>query len=401
MNLRIGFDLRPLQLSSQLMGIGVYIRNLLSEISKFDKGNHFVFLVVEGKEIPKLGFPEDFSHEFLDIPTMFEEHLNVFRDKFALHKIVEKNSLDLVHFPSPFELKINFDLREHNERAILTIHDLTPLLYGDILFTGKRRLLKPLYNYLLRNVKNAGTIISVSENTGNDLVGKLNVPKDKIMVIYEAANEVFKPIEDKDYLEEIRKKYNLPEKFILSVGGFSKHKNLDILPELIALLKLEYLIEIPVVMAGSGDELNSNLFKQRVEEMGLSEYFHFPGYVTAEDLVAFYNLATVFIFPSKYEGFGLPLVEAMSCGTPCVVSNVSSLPEIADDAALTFDPNRLADCAEVVHQAISSPETSEELRQKGIKRAKEFSWEKTARETMKLYEEVGAALRKKKSQQKK
>lgn len=395
MNLRIGFDLRPLQLSSQVMGIGVYIRNLLTQLSEIDRGNKYIFLTVEGKELPEFSFPSNFSHDFLEIPTLFEEHLNVFRDKFALHKIVEKNQLDIVHFPSPFELKIHFDLKEYNERAIITVHDLTPLIYGDMLFTGKRRLLRPLYDYLLRSVKNAGNIIAVSGNTRNDLVEKLNVPADKISIIHEAAGSMFKPINDREYLLEVRKKYNLPDKFILTAGGFLKHKNLDLLLDLIALLKVEYRIEFPVVMAGKPDKIHYPELKQRAAEMGFKDMVHFPGYVPAEDLAAFYNLSSVFIFPSLYEGFGLPLVEAMSCGTPCIISNVSSLPEIAGDAALQFDPGRIAELSEAVHSVLSSDEIAADLRKKGLKRAEAFSWKKMAEETLNLYNEAGTAVRKK------
>lgn len=377
------------------MGIGVYIRNLVKQLSEMDRGNKYIFLTVEGKELPEFSFPSGFSHEFLGIPTLFEEHLNVFRDKFALHKIVEKNQLDIVHFPSPFELKIHFDLREHNDRAIITVHDLTPLIYADMLFTGKRRLLKPLYDYLLGSVKNAGNIIAVSENTRNDLVEKLNVPSDKISIIHEAAGDMFKPINDREFLQEIRKKYNLPDKFILTTGGFLRHKNLDILLDLIALLKVEYRIEYPIVMAGKTDTVHFPEIKQRAEEMGFKDMVHFPGYVPAEDLAAFYNLASVFIFPSLYEGFGLPLVEAMSCGTPCIISNVSSLPEIAGDAALQFDPGRIAELSEAVHNVLSSDETTADLRRKGLKRAEAFSWKKMAQETMTLYDEAGTAARKK------
>ena len=395
MNLRIGFDIRPLQLSSQVMGIGVYIKNLLTKLSEVDRGNKYIFLTVEGKELPEFSFPSNFSHDFLEIPTLFEEHLNVFRDKFALHKIVEKNQLDIVHFPSPFELKIHFDLREHNQRAIITVHDLTPLIYGDMLFTGKRRLLRPLYDYLLRSIKNAGNIIAVSGNTRNDLVEKLNVPADKISVIHEAASTIFKPVEDRDYLEKVRKKYNLPDKFILTAGGFLKHKNLDIMLDLIALLNVEYRIECPVVMAGKTDTVNFPEIKQRAEEMGFKDKVHFPGYVPAEDLAAFYNMASVFVFPSLYEGFGLPLVEAMSCGTPCIISNASSLPEIAGDAALQFDAARIAELSEAVNSVLSSDEVAKDLREKGLKRAEAFSWKKTAEETLNLYNEAGTAIRKK------
>lgn len=395
MNLRIGFDIRPLQLSSQVMGIGVYIRNLLKQLSEMDRGNRYIFLTVEGKELPDLSFPTGFSHEFVGIPTLFEEHLNVFRDKFALHKIVEKNQLDIVHFPSPFELKIHFDLREHNDRTIITVHDLTPLIYADILFTGKRRLLKPLYDFLLRSVKHAGNIIAVSGNTRNDLVEKLNVPADKISVIYEAAGDMFKPIDDRKFLRDVKQKYNLPDKFILTTGGFLPHKNLDILLDLIALLKVEYLLEYPVVMAGKTDVVHFPEIKERAEEMGFKDMIHFPGYVPSEDLAALYNLASVFIFPSLYEGFGLPLVEAMSCGTPSVISNVSSLPEIAGNAALQFGPTRIAELSEAVHNILSSDELATDLRKKGLARAGEFSWKKMAQETLNLYNEAGTALRKK------
>jgi len=386
MILRIGFDLRPTQLSSQVMGIGTYIKNLIGTISHLDHKNKYVFLRVKDRPPPILRLPPKFKYEFVDIPSMFEDHLNVLRDKVALHKIVYDHNLDVVHFPSPFELKIHFDLKQYNPRSILTVHDLTPLFFGDLLFKGRYKLLKHLYSYLAGSIHRAGHIIAVSGNTRDDLLEKMNIPEEKISVIYEAAEKVYRPINDKDVLSDIRRKYNLPENFILYVGGFSPHKNLEALLHVIVLLKLEYHLDMALVVAGKKDEVYYPALKLQTENLGISNRVIFTDYVPSEDLAAFYSMASVFALPSLYEGFGLPLVEAMSCGAPCAASDTSSLPEIARDAAVFFNPKIVVEMAEIIHQVLASEEIEKKKKKKGLRRAMDFSWDKCARETMEIYQ---------------
>lgn len=386
--MRIGFDLRPLQLSSQVMGIGVYIFNLIHALADMDRESHYVFPMIEGKDMPSFRFPPSFKYEFEKLPPTFEDHLNVLRDKLSLHKIVDKYKLDVAHFTSPLELKIHFDLKSHNHRSIITIHDLTPLFYGDLIFRRKRRLLKPIFDLLVKDIPRVGNIIAVSKNTKKDLMERLNIPEEKITVIYEGADLVFRPITNKFHLQEAREKFSLPERFLLYVGGFSPHKNLGGLLEAMVILKHEYQVDIPLVIVGGTDSFLYDELKKRVEDLKMTDRVKFAGFVANDELVSFYNLAAAFVFPSFYEGFGLPLVEAMACGTPSIVSDCSSLPEVGGKAAAYFDPKNISHMAEVIHQVISNEDIAREMKAKGIIQAGSFTWERCAQETLDFYRKV-------------
>ncbi|MCD4785958.1 MAG: glycosyltransferase family 4 protein [Candidatus Eremiobacteraeota bacterium] len=386
--MRIGFDLRPLQLSPGVMGIGVYIKNLIANISSIDKENQYFFLVLKDREFPEVNLSPEFQYELIEIPSASNPYLNVIKDKFTLGSIVSKYSLDLIHFTSPLELKLNFDLGKYNNRSVLTIHDLTPLFYGDLIFRKKRRLLKPLFHILLRNIKKAGHLISVSDNTKKDLIERLKIPPEKITVTHLAADDCFRAIDDEYYLDEIKSKYNLPDKFVMYLGGFSLHKNLNSLIEAMVLLQVEYRLDTPLVIAGTKDSFHLPELEKRISELGLTDRVYFPGFIPTVDLPAVYNLASVFVFPSMYEGFGLPPLEAMKCGTPTIVSNTSSLPEIAGSSAIVCNSRDIESLAESMHRILSSVEIADDLKKKGILRAMDFSWEKCARETLDVYKNL-------------
>ncbi|MCE1245317.1 MAG: glycosyltransferase family 4 protein [Firmicutes bacterium] len=386
--MRIGFDLRPLQLSSSVMGIGVYIKNLVKSISAQDRENRYVFLTVEGREIPDIDFAPGFDCEFAKVKMTFENQLNIITDKMNIHKVVDQHSLDIVHFTSPFELKIHFDLKQHRKRSILTIYDLTPKFFSDIIFVKKRALLKPVFNHLLSCVPIGGHFLSISENTKKDMVKLMKIPQEKITVTHLGRDELFQPVEDTVFLESVRRKYTLPEHFALYVGGISPHKNLNSLLEALVLLNVEYHINIPLVIVGKADGFHFQALKERVEYLKLTDRVHFTGYVPDEELAALYSQADLFVMPSLYEGFGLPLLEAMACGAPCAVSGTSSFPEIAGSAAVLFDPKNIDSIAEAMHRVLCSDELKAELKKKGPRKAKLFSWDKTASQTIEAYKKM-------------
>lgn len=386
--MRIGFDLRPLQLSSRVMGIGVYIRNLISSISRIDRENQYFFLVVKDEEFPDIDLVPEFQYELIEIPSAFNPYLNVIKDKFTLRSVVPQHSLDLVHFTSPLELKLHFDMGKYNNRSVLTVYDLTPLFYGNLIFRKKRRLLKPLFHILLREIKKAGHLISISQNTKKDLIERLKIPPEKITVTHLAADDCFRHIDDEFYLNEIKSKYDFPDKFIMYLGGFSPHKNLNSLLEAMVLLQVEYRLDTPLVIVGKTDSFHFPELEKRILELELTDRIHFPGFIPTVDLPAIYNLAAVFVFPSMYEGFGLPPLEAMKCGTPTIVSNTSSLPEVAGSSAIICDPRDIESLAESMHGILSSIEIAEDMKKKGIIRAMDFSWKKCARETLDVYKKL-------------
>lgn len=236
---------------------------------------------------------------------------------------------------------------------ITTYHDVVPLKYPQwshpkIVQVHKRRL------EIVE--KEIDIVIAVSESTKRDLMEVSKIPENKITVIYEAAGEQFKPQAEKD-VQEFKKRMNLPEKFVLSIGGIGERRNLDRVKKIAK---------------------NYNLIITR-EDIPL---------IPDEEMPLLYASAAVLLYPSFYEGFGLPILEAMACGTPVITSNVSSMPEVAGESALLVDPFDENDMQNKIDNLMGSKILKDELRAKGLKRAKLFSWEKTAEHTMEVYKKV-------------
>jgi len=214
------------------------------------------------------------------------------------------------------------------------------------------------------------------------------VANERIKLTCLAADKRFVKIDDEDEKERVRLKYNLPKKFILYVGIPHPIKNVDTLIKAYALARRNYNIDQKLVIVGKANMNNYYLqLLQLIKNLKLEDSVVFPGYIK-DDLPAVYNLADLFVFPSLYENFPLPPMEAIACGTPVIASNVGGIPEIYGDAVITIDPTDIRGLAEAICRVLSSDEMRETLRKKGLERAKMFSWERCARETLKIYEEV-------------
>jgi glycosyltransferase involved in cell wall biosynthesis len=265
--------------------------------------------------------------------------------------------------------------------AVVTIPDVIALLFPKMCKISNHLH----YRALLPAVaKKAKCIITMSHNSKKDIVNTLNVSEDKIDVIYNGVHPSFIQIHDVSRLDFIREKYDLPEKIILFVGNLEPKKNIVRLIDAYSLLKREQEIEHALVIIGKKGWLYDEIFK-KVNALNMDKYIIFLGYVPREDLPLLYNMAEVFVFPSLYEGFGIPPLEAMACGTPVVTSNISSLPEVVGDAAIKVDPQNIRDIAEGVYKVVVNKDLTQRLIAKGLKRARLFSWEKTAKRTLEVY----------------
>ena len=265
--------------------------------------------------------------------------------------------------------------------SVLTIHDLVFRLFP--------HYHKPL-NYAFLNlamplfIRRADHLIAVSHSTRQDLVRLYDVDPDKITVIYEAADPRFRP-QPIEEIRHVQRKYSLPERFILSLGTLEPRKNYQRLVEALALLRQKPETEgWQLVIAGEKGWLYGPFFR-RLEELGLEHEVILLGHVPNEDLPALYSAATLFVFPSLYEGFGLPPLEAMACGTPVVCSRASSLPEVGGRAARYVNPTSTEEIAQAIHEVLVDEVLQEEMRERGVEQAKRFSWERAAQETMALY----------------
>ena len=267
---------------------------------------------------------------------------------------------------------------------MVTIHDL-----GYLHFPRAHRLLDRLYLDLSTrfNARAAAHIIADSQATKRDLVERYGVEPSKISVIYPGYDEeAFQPVREREAIEAVKARYGIAGDYILFVGTIQPRKNLVRLMEAFSLLKRQ-AADLQLVIAGKKGWLYEAIFR-RVEELGLEGQVVFTGYVAEEGLPALFSGARLFVFPSLYEGFGLPVLEAMACGTPVVCSNASSLPEVAGDAALLFDPLDVEGMAAAMGRVLGDERLRAELIERGLQRARGFSWEKCARETLAVLESV-------------
>jgi glycosyltransferase involved in cell wall biosynthesis len=209
--------------------------------------------------------------------------------------------------------------------------------------------------------------------------------EEKIRVINEAANENFKIIQAKDILDDCMKRYNLPEKFILYVGTLEPRKNIVRLLQ--AFSGVHEKTGVPLTIVGKKGWKYKEIFNTFLD-LNLEEKVLFTGYVEPEELPALYNLATLFVYPSLYEGFGLPPLEAMQCGCPVVTSSVSSLPEVVGDAAIKVNPRSIQEIEQAMCRLLSDENLRNNYIEQGVKQAEKFSWERCARETYQVYQEV-------------
>jgi glycosyltransferase involved in cell wall biosynthesis len=269
--------------------------------------------------------------------------------------------------------------------TVVTVYDLIPLLFPQVVSARARFLFRWATRFALRA---ATRIIVISEATRRDLRKYYDLPPEKVAAIPLAADPGFRP-RSSAQIEELRREYALPEDYALYLGSNKPHKNLERLVEAWHQIVQSGAAPTPragpsLVIAGTWDARYPEC-KQLVQALGLDDRVRFFGPVPEEDLPALYSAATLFVFPSLYEGFGLPVLEAMACGIPVVCSKTSSLPEIAGQAALTFDPLDTAGMAAQIETAFYDEARREDMRGRGLERASEFSWAETARRTLDIY----------------
>lgn len=368
--MKIGIDARLYR--SSAAGIGRYSQNLIKNLLELDKENEYMLFMTPADRQEFKSHAKQNSN--LKIVVTDISHYSL-AEQTKLPKILEKEKLDLMHF-----LNFNHPVK-YRGKFIVTIHDLTLLFYPE---TAKRtNFIKQWgFKYVFKNAcQKATRIIAVSESTKKDILKTFNINAQKIKVIYEAADDKSsKDIKTED-IKTLKHKYNIKGPVILYVGQFRRHKNIEGLLKAFEILKKE--IPAKLVLIGKIPE------GFRVDNEAFLSDTLTPGFVSDEELTAWYKIASVFVFPSFYEGFGLPGLEAMTAGTPVVASNRSSLPEIFQDASLYFDPSKPQEIADKMRMVISDKVISDQLIKKGKIQAKKYSWKKTAQETLKIYNSIG------------
>ncbi|RJQ33529.1 MAG: glycosyltransferase family 1 protein [Actinobacteria bacterium] len=354
-------------------GVGNYIYNLVNNLCDIGQENQYqlYFNYVRPKENPFIGFNQ-VKNRF---PVKFSRYLNKF---FPIEICTGK--VDIFHGPNYFVPQ------KTKAKRVVTIHDLGFILYPDAMLGNDA-------SYYLKKVpkliEESDHVITISKSTKKDLIEQLGVAKEKISVTHMAAGEDFKPIDDKRRLKTTLNKYQLPDKYLLAVATLEPRKNISTLVKALSVLKKsKKLTQKLVVVGGSG--WKSDSLSKEIKEYGLEDEIIFPGFIGQEDLPFIYNACSLFLFPSIYEGFGIPLLEALSCGKPCISSNTSSMPEVAGDAAILIDPLDANSWADNIVDLLENPAKEEDLSKKALIQTQKFSWQKTAKQTLLVYKQLSS-----------
>ena len=360
-------------------GIGVYTYDLIRSLRDADCENEY-FTISRA----------DLDHSFIDLHHQITFGMPRFmpREKSgALFwqlvvvpiRLYSHHELSLVHDPGNWAC---FALLNLPCKKVATIHDIGPILNPG----NFKKITALIYKILIPlTVRNANAIITVSEFSKNEIVRYLNITSDKIRVIHPGIDKKFRVLPKHEILP-LFDKYKIPAKFILYVGSIHKQKNIQALIRAYSLIKRN--TDCKVVIVGQKMFDGGYLLRELIEDLHLEKDIIFTGYAADEDMPAFYNAARIFVFPSLYEGFGLPPLEAMACGTPVITSNRASLPEAVGDAGLIVDPDDTERLAEAMIELITDEALRQEMIMRGLERVRRFSLENTASKTLEVYREV-------------
>jgi glycosyltransferase involved in cell wall biosynthesis len=367
-----------LQSLCHLGGIGIYTREIVEHLLKKDKNNEYILIY------PSFGQSHKLFGKFSSYKNVVEVYSKslvphaIYWDNFIIPKISKKYQIDLIF--NPF-LSVPIP---GNFKKVFVMHGHEWFTMPEVFWFSERILGK----IRMQAIMNASDkIISISNTMTSLCMQYTNLPEHKFTTIYHGVDRRFKPITDNNKLEEIRTIYHLPEKFILFIGGLYPQKNFSTLVK--AFRQMVDDVPHQLIVAGKARWKYKNDLRL-IAEKGLEKRIQLLGWVNPEEIPALYNLADCFVYPSLYEGFGLCLVEAMASGCPVVAASTGALPEIAQDAALLVDPQNCDQMHEAIFKVISDASLRQDLVQKGLLRAKDFTWEKCAEETLKLFHEVGS-----------
>lgn len=384
--MRIGIDY-SMGLANTRTGVGNYCYQLVDALSKIDTENEYILypffynIFNLDYKVPNIKYTGNFKVAFRKnlIPAKMLRDL-WFGSMPETIKEFMLGDVDIVHSTTFCAPKF----KNKKKKLIVTIYDLTVLTHPEC---HEEANIKMCTKGINDTVRYADEIIAISEHTKKDLMEILKVPDEMITVTPLAADTSYMPISDSEKLVRVREQYKLPKKFILFVGSLEPRKNVKTLIRAFAGLSEELRKDYYLVIAGAKGWLNSDIPKI-VTDLKIEEKVFFTGYIANEDISTVYSLATIFVYPSLYEGFGLPILEAMSCGVPTITSNTSSMPEVAGDAALLINPLDVDELVAALERLLYSDGIQNRMREQGLKRAGEFSWEKCARETLAVYHKV-------------
>ncbi|OGX15723.1 MAG: hypothetical protein A2166_03065 [Omnitrophica WOR_2 bacterium RBG_13_41_10] len=374
----IGLDATHLSIYGK--GVSRHQYNLIKSLSKIDKKNCYYIFLNKKNILPELPQQENFHHVSIRIPK------RIVWDQFQVPMAIIKYKLDIYHSlidTLPVIGKVKFVL------SVVEIPDYRIELARKSRHNYLYMRLSQKYNMLLfrPSLKKAKLIIACSNSTKKDLIQRYNVNEKKIRVLYHAPDEQFCVANDERVLLNTKKKYNAEAGYILHISSFDPRDNTSAVIRAYHKALKESKFSQKLVIGGNVDPKETGLEKL-IAELNLKNSIIFTGRLSEIELVALYQAADLFVDPSLYEGFGLQVIEAMSCGIAVITSNVTSLPEIVGDIAILVSPTDIDDLASALARVITDVELRQSMRQKGLERAKFFSWDTVAHQTLAIYEEL-------------
>ena len=353
--MRIGIDAREFQMG-RITGIGRYLRQFLVTATARDDSHDYVLFLNQKSDLP-------FDHPNIK-KVVIPEKLTPVWDQFLLPRQARREKIDVFltpYFKTPLFMPVP---------RVIIINDLIPLFFPE-----EHGLMRRAYFRLMcaRTARKAARILTISQNSKDDIVRILKIPDDKIDVVHLGVEERFRP--DSTRMEEIRRKYNLPQHFILYVGNLSPHKNIHGLIKAFESLPSDLKKQYKLVLSAARNNKDFTRSKTLMQKLDLAGAVHLTGFIDEEDLPGVYSQCSLFVFPSLYEGFGLPPLEAMACGCPVASSDTSSLPEVLGKAAFYFDPHNIEDISRAMKRMLEDKSLRGEHRRRGLERAKHFTLE--------------------------
>jgi glycosyltransferase involved in cell wall biosynthesis len=380
--MRIGIDVRCLA-EGKRTGVEEYTLALLQGLFELDQENEYIlFFNAWKKTLPDFNWIAKYPNVTLKAFRFPNKLLNLSLWYLRFPKLDRLvGGTDIFFLPN-----LNFAAVSDKTRLVVTAHDLSFELFPET-FSWKRRVWH-FFIHFRRLALSADKVIAVSRSTKDDLIAEYGVPEQDISIVHSGIGEQFRVMSRNDTdLVRVQEKYSLPYKFILSLSTFEPRKNiLALIESYEALLRLGHPVfdKYMLVIAGTHGWKYEEIF-EAIADSPYKDRIIQTGFIAGEDKTALYNLASVFVYPSLYEGFGFPPLEAMACGVPVIVSHSSSLPEVVGDAGILIDPYQPDELFLALQQVLLDQEFADTLRQKSVERAALFSWDKTVRATLDLF----------------
>lgn len=355
-------------------GIGTYTYQLINCLNKIDRINNYTVFMPEECRY-EMNLKKNFR-----INNTINNRKDNFWDEINAPNILENEQIQLYHIP---QNGVGLPLKK-NCKFVITLHDVIPYRMPE---TVSDRYLKLFSEYIPKIIPECDGIITVSNFSKSDIIKAFNFPEDKIYVTHLASEDIYRPL-DKRISKYIAKKYySIDGDFILYVGGFSPRKN--IIGAIKSFSKFLSIYKKPITLVIAGNKGKSySIYKKCTESLNITNKVIFPGFISIKHLPYIYNAAKLFLYPSFYEGFGLPTIEAMACGTPVITSNRTSMPEVVGESALLIDPENHEDLCNAMLNVMCNKKLYEFLVKAGLHRASQFSWKKTAEDTLNIYNKI-------------